>query len=164
MKNLIYRIPLTKGKFAIVDERDILWLMAMGSWHYNITGYARKRNIGNRLTYILMHRIVIEKCRGISDLQVDHINGDTLDNRLENLRYCTYSENQANRSRFKNKYKGISWINSRQKWQASIQYNNTRYFLGYFDNEIDAAKAYDKAALKYFKEFAKLNFPELQNA
>ena len=91
---------------------------------------------------------------------VDHINGDRLDNRKENLRFCTLSQNSMNkrgRSSRTSKYKGVCYAKRRNKWQASIRVDGKERFLGYFNNEEDAAKAYDEAALKFYKEFAKIN-------
>jgi hypothetical protein len=93
-------------------------------------------------------------------IQVDHKFGDTLDNRKENLRICDNSQNQANKLTNKNNvsgYKGVSWYEQLKKWVVHIGYNNKQIHLGYFKNKIDAAKAYNEAALKYHGEFAKLN-------
>ncbi len=91
---------------------------------------------------------------------VDHINGDTLDNRLENLRYATASENSRNQkisSRNTSGYKGVTWIKKMNKWKSSISVNLKRINIGYFDNKHLAAVAYNKASIKYHGNFAKLN-------
>lgn len=90
----------------------------------------------------------------------DHINHDTLDNRRENLRICTTSQNNMNRTKSANKsstYKGVCWYYRSNKWMARIKHNDTRYHLGYFEDEIDAARAYNKKAVELFGPFAKLN-------
>lgn len=109
-----------------------------------------------------LHRLIM----GVTDskTQVDHINGNTLDNRTQNLRICTQAQNNRNQRKIKNtkfKYKGLKEVKVK-KWkyiQASIMINGKQIYIGTFKTEIEAAKAYDEAALKYFGEYAKLNFP-----
>jgi hypothetical protein len=96
---------------------------------------------------------------------VDHIDHNGLNNQKKNLRICTFAENCRNlrSSRHKNsKYKGVHWHKRRKKWAAQISCNNKTYHLGYFTNEIEAAKAYDRAAKKYHGKFASLNFNSCQ--
>ena len=95
--------------------------------------------------------------------QIDHINGDRTDNRIVNLREATGSENQGNRKIHEggtSKYKGVSWKKQYSKWVAKIVVNHKNIHLGYYDNEEKAALAYNKAALEYFGEFAKINIIE----
>jgi len=92
---------------------------------------------------------------------VDHKNNNGLDNQRDNLRPATYSTNQFNQTKRANRssqYKGVYLHKSRGKWMARIRKMYKETFLGYFDNEIDAAKAYDVAAKQMFGEYAKLNF------
>ena len=94
---------------------------------------------------------------------VDHINRDKLDNRRENLRLCNMTESNRNRgpihfkhsSSITSKYKGVHW--SKNKWRATIEVNGKKIYLGFFDNEQDAAIAYNEAAKKYFGDYAYLN-------
>ena len=104
-----------------------------------------------------MHRDIMNPSR---KEQVDRINHDTLDNRRENLRICNSRENQGNEKISKNNisgFKGVSWRIDRKKWRAYISINRKQISLGHFDIKEEAAKAYNEAAKKYFKEFALLN-------
>jgi hypothetical protein len=98
-------------------------------------------------------------------LLVDHRNNDTLDNRRANLRLATHSENSYNRPKTKAKttsqYIGIYLEKRTGRWTVKIRANGKRLWLGRFELEIEAAKAYDAAAKKYHGEFARLNFPNL---
>jgi hypothetical protein len=110
---------------------------------------------------IYMHTVVLGQPP--VGMEIDHINGNGLDNRKENLRFCTHRQNcQARRKRNKNvtsKYKGVSWLKDSKKWRARIYHaDGYREHLGYFESEIEAAKAYDKAALELFGDFATCNF------
>jgi hypothetical protein len=93
----------------------------------------------------------------------DHINGKGYDNRKANLRLATRSQNCMNKPFIKtksssSKYRGVSWSKSLKKWHVQIGLHGKRIYIGYFNNEIEAAKAYDKAAKLYHKEFAVTNF------
>ena len=144
-------IPLTGGNFAKVDNDDFDKVKLI-NWHYNNFYYAMNKKIG------LMHRFIMD-CH--DDMVVDHINHDTLDNRKSNLRICTRTEN--NRNQFiqvgkTSKYKGVYWDRSRCKWLSGIVVKRKRIYLGRFTSETDAAKAYDKAAIELFGDFALTNF------
>lgn len=111
-----------------------------------------------------LHRMVTN-CP--EDLVVDHINGNTLDNRTQNLRNCTKLQNQYNQAKHKgkrhSKYKGVTFrenLKSRP-WEAFIYADQKSKRLGYFATEIEAAKAYDDAATLAYGEFAKLNLREI---
>jgi hypothetical protein len=96
--------------------------------------------------------------------QCDHIDGNTLNNQKSNLRNVTCQQNGCNKSKCKNlfsKYKGVSRVKRDKKWQAYITVHQKPIFLGCFTNELDAAVAYNNAAIKYFGEYAKLNQIEI---
>lgn len=107
-----------------------------------------------------LHRLILDNGSG---LIIDHINHDPLDNRRENLRLCSIKQNIRNSRKWKtkdqsSKYKGVGYRSSRKKWRAYICVDGKQISLGSYDSEIEAAKAYDFAAIKYFKEYANLNF------
>jgi hypothetical protein len=118
-------------------------------------------NVKTEKKLLLMHQVILKVPKG---MVVDHINNDTMDNRSANLRAATRAQNSRNRKKFprkcSSKYKGVCLHKSSLKWQARIMLEKKRRNLGYFKNEIDAAKAYDEAAKKYHGEFACLNFQE----
>lgn len=146
-------ITLQNGSLAIIDKENINWLSKY-KWYLDKDGYVFCTRPTRR-----MHRLIIGANPG---QLVDHINGNKIDNRKENLRICNYNQNAANRKKQKNNssgFKGVDYFpyrTSYKKWRAGIRGD----LIGYFENKIDAAKAYDKAALKIFGEFARLNFGE----
>jgi hypothetical protein len=157
------RIPLTQGKFAIVDPDDYFWLSkrkwyaVKGALTFYAVGTVFKEGKGHRLH---MHRDVLNVAEG---MVVDHINHNGLDNRKANLRPATAAQNawSAARRRGPSGYKGVSFDKKRRLWRASIAYCGKREFLGHFSDKREAAKAYDRAAIKYHGQFASLNFPDL---
>jgi hypothetical protein len=110
------------------------------------------------------HRVIWAMQTGAWPInQVDHINQKRMDNRWCNLREATRSQNCANTSSRPNsssKYLGVGWHKSEQNWRATIRKNGCKKHIGSFDCEIQAAKAYDAAALEIHGQFANLNFPE----
>ncbi len=147
-------IPLTKGKVAIVDDADAE-MLSQYRWCYLSVGYAaRHERINGKDRMILMHRFLLSAS---PEQLVDHINGNGLDNRRENIRLCTKADNQRNQRRnSKNTtgYKGVSFDKGRGKYIASIQVLGTQIHLGRFSTAEEASKAYEEAASRYHGEFA----------
>lgn len=167
-------IQLTQGKIALIDDEDFellnqhKWCADQGLVTYyagrqiTIQSQNKAKNIKRKRTTIYMHRIILEnKLKDNEDIH--HINGNGLDNRKCNLQIVTRSQHHMTKKKRKNcssQYKGIHWHKSHKKWQAQIMINYKRINLGYFNNEIEAAKAYDAKAKELFGEFARLNFEE----
>ena len=155
------QIELTQNQYALVDDEDYnrlnkhKWCVMYSP---GLKGYYAVRGIKNgKPTLIYMHRIIMGAPKG---MQIDHINHNILDNRKENLRVCTASQNGMNQKCRKNttsEYKGVYWHKQNKKWRTRININGKRIYLGSFKSEIQAAKAYDKKAKILFGEFALLN-------
>ena len=155
----IRQIPLTGGKFAIVDAADYEWL---SQYRWSCRGGSNNpyaaRSHANKM--IWMHREIMQTPPG---MVCDHIDCIGLNNRRCNLRNCTRQENARNLpkgSRGTSCYKGVWWNKELGKWGAGICRDGKRYQLGWFDSEIDAALAYDCKARELFGPFAYLNFPD----
>jgi len=146
----------------MVDDRDYESLFQF-KWHAQKTsygGYVAVRNIplGNgKRKIVYMHRQIMDAPVG---MEVDHRNHNTLDNRRNELRVCTGSQNQHNTASKtgSSQYKGVCWNKRSGKWVVYIWFDGKQWSLGYFTDEEDAAKAYDKAARELFREFAYCNF------
>lgn len=156
------KIPLTQGKFAIVDDKDYemlsqhKWYAHKGGRTYYAYGHTRD---GTKLHTVIMHRAILRPRQG---LQIDHCDGNGLNNQRDNLRPCTQSQNQHNRKAQggSSKYKGVYLQKPPNKWQSRITVDGKMIYLGLFTDEADAARAYDAKAKAFFGEFACLNFPE----
>lgn len=153
-----------QGKYAIVDDEDYERVMKY-KWHVSHAGYpVRKATVskGKERT-LLLHRFIMNMDFG-NNLEIDHINRDTLDAQKQNLRICTTAENKRNRSINKNKIVGFKGVHKEGRgWRAVIYFNGKKYNLGTYLLQKDAALAYDRAARKYFGEFACLNFPDIND-
>jgi hypothetical protein len=159
------RIYLSEDAWTVLDQQDYY---RFGRFKWEISGddnifYAVRNTIvdSSRTTTIRLHREIMNAPKG---LVVDHINGDSLDNRRANLRLATHSQNSCNKRKRKNttsQFRGVCFCKAKGKWDANINLAGKRIWLGSFDSEIEAGKAYDVAAKKYHGEFARLNFPEV---
>lgn len=156
-------IPLTRGYVALVDDEDAARVLAISAWYAEVhprarTVYAAAKSPGTRRT-IHMHSVVT----GWS--YVDHVDGDGdgLNNRRANLRPATQTQNNGNARRRRDNtsgYKGVYFDARRGHWAAQISIDGRRLHLGVFADPVDAARRYDAAAVYYFGEFARPNFPE----
>lgn len=155
---MVTQIPLTNGAYALVDD-EYAPIVARYTWNVNHKGYARMgiRRKEKRINAV-MHRMIWEQAHGAieEEVQIDHINGNTLDNRLENLRLVTNRENAYNRRKRRegkttSQFVGVSWKRDERKWYAQIFINGKAHSLGRFTSEIEASKAY-QAALEQLKK------------
>jgi hypothetical protein len=158
-------IRLTGGKIALVDDSDYEWLSQF-KWYAmkdTNTFYAVRtiKDANGKQATIRMHREILGLRAG-NTKQTDHKDHNGCNNQRFNLRICNNQQNQFNRTpeNKSSKFKGVYWQRDRNKWRARIGLGDKMVQLGYFDNEIEAAKAYDNGARKYFGEFADLNFPD----
>ena len=154
-------ILLTQGFAAQVDDHDYVWLSAW-KWCANRTINSNPavaaRYEGKK--YVYMHRQIMNTPKG---MLTDHINHNTLDNQRHNLRVCTYSQNNTNHTKTlstSSQYLGVYWKKDRAKWYAQIHLDGKQKYLGYFSNEEEAAREYDKAVIRYRDEYATINFGE----
>lgn len=155
-------LALSNGHSVIVDEADYEWL---SQWRWygkkdRVKVYAVRgiRLPGGKKPTLFMHRVILDAPKG---MQVDHIDGNGLNNSRSNLRLCTLQQNAFNRQAQigSSHFKGVSFEHRQNRWRACITINQKITRIGYFREEIDAARAYDQAARVHFGEFARLNFP-----
>ena len=149
-------IALTQGQEAVVDLKD--WTMVSGlRWYAHKTrrGFYASSGGGSRgSTLKRMHSVILGRPG------VDHRDGDGLNNRRSNQRAASTTQQLANtrkrRGKYTSKFKGVHWSRSLKCWCVQVAHRH----VGLFDDEIEAAKAYDEKAKELFGEFARLNFPE----
>lgn len=155
-------ILTTKKQEILVDEQDYknIPMLANMKWMISTNGYAickKYDKLIHKYSIFRMHRLVMNALIGYD---VDHIDGNKLNNQKANLRICTRSENARNKKMSKSNtsgYKGVCWFKEREKWMVKISPNGKSITVGYFDNLKEAARAYNAKAVELFGEFALLN-------
>jgi hypothetical protein len=150
------KIPLSKNKFAIVDD-DLYEYLMQWNWHtsYRGTWYAARKDGRDKTVY--MHRVIMDAIPG---KEVDHRDGNGLNNTRSNLRVVSHKENLRNQKRSSantSGYKGVSWHKRGHKWQAYITVDQQHIHLGLHSKKEDAACVYNKAAMQHFGLHARLN-------
>jgi hypothetical protein len=144
------KILLSNSDFDVFIDEEDYDLVNQYKWHLTPSGYIMN---GKEL----IHRVIMSAKKGFD---VDHIDGNPLNNKKENLRICSHGENCRNQKKSKNNtsgYKGVSWRKDAKKYRAYIMKDQKEIHLGYFNSKKEAAKIYNIAALQYFGPFAKLN-------
>ncbi len=154
-------IPLSQGQVAIIDDEDFNWVNQY-KWSFQRnrrTGYAvRSVKYHGKQTRSPLHREVLGL--GPGDPEVDHRDGNGLNCTKDNLRMATRQQNQRNQRKHlgtSSQFKGVCWDKANRKWLAQIQVDGYLEYLGRFDAELTAARAYNLAAVQAFGEFAQLN-------
>lgn len=143
-------IPVSRGEYTKVSNEDFERVKGI-NWSLSSIRYVKNTRHG------LLSRFILKPT---SNIEVDHINGDTLDNRRENLRFASRAQNVYNTKAQYNSsslHKGVSYSKIRKKWVAQITLNGNHYFLGRYNTELEASKAYNEKAKELHGEFAKLN-------
>ncbi len=159
-------VMLTRGKVALVDDedfdlvRDYTWRAYKGNQSWYAATSIKKAD--GRFTTLSLHFLLM----GRNNLEVDHKNGNGLDNRRNNLRFSTSLQNSRNKPKFNSErrqftslYKGVHFHKKSGKWRAMIKISGMQRHLGLFSDPTQAAHAYDQAAQHYFADFARTNFP-----
>lgn len=163
-------IELTKGQRAIVDWTDVEWL-SQWKWQCSGCGYATRsenfinKNNKRRAKAILMHQVIFLRHHLAfetipSDVEIDHINQNRLDNRMSNLRIATPQQNSGNRPANKNNqsgYKGVHYYAKNNSWRAQIMDHGKKRHIGYYATPEEAALSYNAESRKVFGEFAYQN-------
>jgi len=148
-------IPLGEGVYAYVDAADYEWL---NQWHWRVHGGYAARHEKRKVVF--MHRELMKPPPGKI---VDHANGNKCDNTRINLRNITRRQNMHNKRKqagASSIYKGVTYNKKSRRWRACVDLGKERFYLGQFDSEVEAARAYDYKAVELFGEFARPNFPD----
>lgn len=153
-------ITLTKGYEAVIDVCDAP-LVGQYNWNANVDGgtvYAQRGAYADGVQKTTrMHRVLMGEPEG---MEVDHRDGNGLNNRRSNLRIATKAQNQQNKGMAKRNssgFKGVSWAKRERKWQAQIRLNNKNYTIGRYRTPEDAHAAYCEASTRLHGEFARHN-------
>ena len=155
-----YKFNITtrnKDEFWVFIDAQDFEIVSRYRWNIDKEGYVYSPINNGKKTQLRLHRLILEPP---DNMVVDHINHNPLDNRRSNLRVCTARENSRNKRKWKidgqSKYKGVVPL-KHGKFRANIYCLEERIYIGVFDTEIEAAKAYNEKAKELFGEFAKLN-------
>jgi hypothetical protein len=156
--NIAY-VPLSRGMEAIIDACDVP-LVNKWTWSVQVQARAnyacRADRSSGKQAYFLLHRVIMD---APPNMQVDHIDGDGLNNRRSNLRLATVAENHRNLRKPSNNtsgYKGVSWRKDRSKWRAAIRVDGRLITLGTFDCPQRAHVAYCEASARLHGEFGRV--------
>lgn len=157
-------LPLSQGKVAVIDFEDFEKVRGL-KWHAVSIGRnfyaARNVRVGNKQTTVFLHRVITD-CP--PDLEVNHIDGDGLNDRRYNLQPCTHQQHALARQRKRKNassiYRGVSWCKQNKRWQAQIAKNGKHIHIGRFDSEEAAARAYDAKAAELFDGHSSPNLPD----
>ena len=147
-------IKLNRDKVALIDNQDWI-LVSQYKWFWNKARRNVYRNKKDKKSSFI-HRLIMNPP---NDMDVDHANGNPLDNRRSNLRICTRSQNNCNKAKQCNNtsgYKGVYWDKKNNKWRAKVSVNKRDYCMGRYKNIIDAVKAYNNGAKILHGKFARL--------
>jgi len=151
----LYNMKCKEVGEAIIDAEDYEKCKGL-KWHQDCNGYVVYDSLQDgKIVRTFLHHLILGK-----KAKIDHKDGTGLNNKKDNLRFCTRVENAQNRKlnlNNKSGYKGVCWGKEKGMWMAYITYNCKRKFLGYFDDVVEAAEHYNAACLKYHKDFARLN-------
>ena len=140
-----------KGQYVTFVDDDDFDYLTQRNWSY-LGGYAKGRDELKNTVY--MHRVIMKATKGF---EVDHIDGNKLNNQKSNLRICTSAENKMNKGAQRNNksgYKGVCWNSKTNKWQAQIKANRVLHNIGFFSSKEEAYAAYCKAAEELHGQFA----------
>jgi hypothetical protein len=165
-------------EWKIVDEYDNYIVSRKGLIVNDVTGFVLSPFIKNGYAFVQIdgksnqvHRLVAKTFIENPDNfeQVDHLDRDKLNNMVENLRWCSHADNQRNKTKFAtrkgiptvSRFKGVCWNKATQKWKASFTVNGKIQFIGHYDNEIDAARAWNESMYLFYDNFVPNNTGEV---
>ena len=151
-----YRSDSKRRWLVMVDNEDYEYLNQF-NWHTDKYGTVSSSFGGKGKKRMILARFLLQPK---DNKEINHIDGNRLNNQKSNLRLATSSQNKINRGPRKDNqsgYKGVSWHNQRKKWTARIMISGKYKHLGLFENLIEAARSYNKAASEYYGQFAWLN-------